>query len=193
MLKLKVNFDTSGFKGLVNEMQTRRITRLGVKTAIGILEGAARVAAPKRSGSGALQRAQWSIVKAGKKGKTISFAVQGAVKKAIWFVRLKGYRKPQKVRPEFYDHLVLGGTRAHRLGSGEKLARLAGVSKLGRVYRKAIAATAQTTGRLHPGSKPNPYRKRAWNIAKDRAAQAALKKMGEATQRAIAKAAVRGK
>ena len=167
---------------MVNEAQSRSVTLAGVKAGIKILQRAARSAAPRRRNSGALKQSQGTIAKKGKKGKTVSFAVQGARKGFEKMVTPKGYKKPQRAVPAFYDHLVQGGTRPHRLGKGEKILR---INARGRQVGKV---TEQTTGGKHPGSQRNPYRKRAYEAVKGTIGVEVLKamrlKMGELVARA---------
>jgi hypothetical protein len=161
-----VKVDTSGFVSVVSEAKTRGITLKGVKAGIRILQTAAKTAAPRRARSGALRRAQGVKARKGWAGSTTSYAVQGARVRVVNFVRLKKYRKPVKVVPANYDHLVLGGTRPHRLGKGERLRRPKTKRRKRRNRKTPLLMTFQTTGGKHPGTKPNPYRKRAWERVK---------------------------
>lgn len=183
----KVNIDTRGFKSVVSEAKTRGITLKGVKAGVRVLQAAAKAEAPRRPGSGALKAAQGVLAKKGRKGTTISFAVQGARKRVVRYVKLRKYKSPQKVVPAFYDHLVQGGTKPHRLGKGESIGRAA------RGRQKARAATKQLTGKKHPGTQPNPYRQRAWNAVKNEVASETLRAMGEELRKIVAKSAVKGK
>lgn len=159
-LQASVKVNTEGFNVLISEAKKRRVTLKGVKAGIRVLQGAAKAQAPYRVRSRALKQAQGVKAKTGSKGKTVSFAVQGARRRVVKFVKLRGYRTPQKVVPANYDHLVQGGTKPHRLGTGETLGRIA------KGRRKAIKATSQTTGGQHPGTKANPYRMRAYRQVK---------------------------
>lgn len=161
MLTSKVKIDVSGITELVSKAKSRSITLKGVRAGMKKFLPLARAGAPRRPRSGALKQSQGVKAAKGRKGNTISYAVQGAKTGFEKMVTPKGKHKPQRTVPEFYDHLVMGGTKPHRLGKGESLGRL---SKRG---RKAVIRTAQVKGGMHPGTRPNPYRRRAWEAAKD--------------------------
>lgn len=184
MISFQVKTDVSGMVELIGKTKTRAVTLKGVRAGAKELLKVVRPMVPRRKGSGALRQAQGVKAARGKKGKTASFAIQGARTKFQKMVRAGGYKTPQKVVPANYDHLVQGGTRPHRLGKGEALERLA----VGR-RKKTVAATAQETGGQHPGTQPNPYRKRAYQIAKNKIGQVMHKVMGEELQKAIDKIA----
>lgn len=186
-ISTKVVTSVDGIQFLVTEAAKRNITFVGAKAAGKILKAAAKSAAPRRKGrgGGSLRQAQGVLVKKGKKGLTVAFAVQGARKKAVKMVVLKGRNKPQRVIPAFYDHLVQLGTKAHRLGKGESTGREA------TKRRKAIVRTSQTTGGKHPGTKADPYRKRAWEAVKGPAAAASMAAMQVAAKKAIQKQAAK--
>ncbi len=180
MIRVTVKTDTSGIDAVISVARQRGITLAGAKAAGKPLKNAARSGAPKRPGSGTLKQAQGiKAAKGTKAGTTASFAVQGARKKVVKMVKLRGKKKPVKVVPAFYDHLVQLGTRPHALGKGESLGR--DVTKR---RKTAVVRTGQTTGK-HPGAKANPYRKRAWESVKNQAGAAAMKAMGAATQKEI--------
>ena len=185
MIRVKVATDTSGIKAVVTAAKARGITLAGAKAAGKLLKNAARSTAPKRPGSGALKQAQGvKAAKGTKPGTTASYAVQGARKKVVKMVRVRGRKKPVKAVPAFYDHLVQLGTKPHALGKGESLGRSG--------KRKTVAKTAQASGK-HPGAKPNPYRERAWQVVKGAAATAAVNAMGKATQKEIDRQAAKVK
>ena len=179
MIRVSVKTDVSGIKAVVSAAKSRAITLAGAKAAGKPLKNAARSAAPKRPGSGALKQAQGvKAAKGTKSGSTASYAVQGARKKVVKLVKVRGRKKPVKAVPAFYDHLVQLGTKPHALGKGESLGRAA------TKRRKAVVKTAQTSGK-HPGTAPNPYRRRAWESVKGAAGAAAVAAMGKATQKEI--------
>lgn len=180
-LQVTVRMDTSGFTETLTRAQSRQVTLAGVKAGIKILQRSARSSAPRRRGSGALKQSQGTVAKKGKKGKTVSFAVQGARKGFEKMVTPKGYTKPQRAVPAFYDHLVQGGTRPHRLGKGENLERM----RRGRVAKRS---SAQLRGGTHPGTTPNPYRKRAYEAVKDQIGAAVMAAMKEKLIVVVAKA-----
>lgn len=186
-VSVKVTTHVDGIQFLSTEAKKRNITLAGAKAAGKVLRTAARSAAPRRKGKGggSLRQAQGVLVKKGKKGLTVSFAVQGAKKKLAKMVVFKGRKKPQRVVPAFYDHLVQLGTKAHRLGKGESLGRDA------TKRRKAIVRTSQSTGGKHPGTKGRPYRKQAYERVKGQAAAAAIAAMRVAVKRAIQKQAAK--
>lgn len=178
---------TDGINAIVSEAKKRNIALKGARAAGKILRSAARTTAPRRKGrgGGSLKAAQAVLAKKGRRGLTLAFAVQGAAKKYDRQVLLKGRKKSTRIVPAFYDHLVQLGTRAHRTGKGESLGRTA------TKRRGVVAATSQAKGGRHPGTRPNPYRKRAWGSVKGLAGQAALTAMGQATQTEIAKQAAK--
>lgn len=173
--KVRVRTNVAGLQQLASWAAKRNVTLKGAKAAGKVLKVAARSAAPRRKGrgGGSLRQAQGVLAKKGSKGKTVSFVVQGARKGVDKTVVLKGRKTPSRVVPAFYDHLVQLGTRPHRLGKGESLGRSG--------KRKVVVRTAQTTGRMHPGTPANPFRKRAWAAADERAAEAAVEAMVQAT------------
>lgn len=84
-------------------------------------------------------------------------------------VRSRSYsRKPQKVNPVFYAHLVHGGTSPHSLAKGGKLPR-ASRNKRGQV--RVTQMLKQETGRRHPGAKANPFIERAFNLTRGEVAE----------------------
>jgi hypothetical protein len=165
--------DVSGAMNTLSIAKQRSITLKGVKAGAKILKLAARSAAPKRQGSGALQQAQGVKASKGRKGLTISFAVQGARRKVVKMVKLAGRKKSIKVIPGLYDHLVEGGTKPHHLFK----------SKVVRLIHKALGSKMN----MHPGAKANPYRLRAWNMVKDEAGAETLRVMGEELRKVLAK------
>lgn len=181
MISAKVTTDVSGMLSLVKKAKARSITLKGVRAGAKVLLKAVRPRTPRRKRSGALRQAQGVKAAKGRKGKTISFAVQGARVKVQKFVKLDGYRTPQKVVPANYDHLVQGGTRQHRLGKGEKLERIA----VGR--RRSVKGTGQIAGGLHPGAKKNPYRRSTYEAVKDQVGRVMNATMGTELQKEIAK------
>jgi hypothetical protein len=187
----KVSVDTSGFKFLVAENKKRDVTLKGARAGGKVLERAAKAAAPVRKGSRMLRKAQGVKAAKGRKGSTLAFAVQGARKRVEATITLPGRKKPERLVPAFYDHVVMGGTAPHSVSKGQRLEQKQKVNKKGRLYGKAIAQTDQT-GRQHPGARANPYRKRAWESAKSEAGKAALAAMAKEEQRLIAKAAKNG-
>ncbi len=158
----RVVIDTSGIRELVSEAQTRGITLKGVRAGIKVLLPKAKAGAPKRPGSGALKQAQGTKAVRGKKGKTGSYAVQGAKTKTQKMVRVKGSSKARLTIPAKYDHLVQGGTKPHSVGK-----------------------------RKHPGARPNPYRKRAYEASKGDIGDVVAVTMAAETQKVIAKAAAK--
>lgn len=178
---LKVQVDTSGISGVVSEAKTRNITMKGLRAGIKSLVPASRAGAPQRSR--ALKQAQGYRVAKGRRGRTISFAVQGA--KAKYQKTYKG----KVVKPGNYDHLVQGGTAPHRLGKGEKLSRL----RVTKSSENVQPATSQSTGGRHPGAKPNPYRRRAYEAKKDEMGRTIAAAMVAEFERVVAKEAAKGK
>lgn len=177
MIRVNVKTDVSGIKAVISAAKSRAITLAGAKAAGKLLKNAARSTAPKRPGSGALKQSQGvKAAKGTRPGTTASYAVQGARKKVVKMVKVRGRKSPVKAVPAFYDHLVQLGTKPHSLGKGESLGRSG--------KRKSVAKTGQTSGK-HPGAKPNPYRRRAWQTVKGAAGAAAVAAMGRATQKEI--------
>lgn len=179
MILKRVKIDTTGIHAVVSAAKKRTITLAGAKAAAKILKNAVRAAAPRRSG--ALAQAQGVKAAKGTRGSTASYAVQGSKRKYVKMVKLKGRKTATKVVPAFYDHLVQLGTRPHALGKAESL---------GRSGRRTANVTAQTTGK-HPGARPNPFRRRAWEMVKEPASRAALAAMAQATKKEIARQAAK--
>lgn len=204
---MRVQIDTSGFKDIVKLSESRSITLKGVRAGIKILQKPAKSLAPRRVGSGALRQAQGTKAKKGKKGRTLSFAIQGAKTGFSKMVKPRGYKKsgrtrggkrrwsggyktPQKAVPAFYDHLVQGGTQPHRLGKGQSMRRR---GKIGRAIQqlRVLRDLARGAPGIHPGTKKNPYRKRAYQSVKAEVGAAVNKAMGDELQRIIAKNAAK--
>jgi hypothetical protein len=183
MILGRVEVSTAGIDAVLSEAKKRNITLKGARAAAKILKAAARGEAPKRSG--ATKQAQAVKAEKGKKGATISFAVQGVKKKFVKMYRRPGRKEPEKVVPAFIDHLIQLGTKPHRTGKGESLGRSA-TSR-----RAEVKRTNQATGGKHPGAKPNPYRQRAWLAVKDRAGAACVAEMAKGTQKEIERAAAK--
>lgn len=191
-LGVSVRVDTSGIATCLNELQTRNATLKAVRGAIKIVQAAVKPRAPKRFGY--LKSAQGTKAGKGKKGKTPSYAVQGAKtqfrrpitakqtqkisvsakKRDVSGRFLKGggkttitnsSTKGKEARPAFYDHLVIGGVKAH------------GVAKGGGVKEKR-----------HPGARANPYREQAYNSVKSKANAEAMRIMAVEIDKITAKA-----
>lgn len=152
----------------LKDLQTRAATLKAIRAGIREVQNVVKAAAPKRLGH--LRRAQGTKAKKGRKGKTGSFGVQGAKTKYVKRTRpgKKSAAKPRDVRPAFYDHLVIGGTKPH------------GVKKGGGVVNKP-----------HPGARPNPYRRKAYEAAKDAVGSVMVRVMGEETRKLLAKNALK--
>ncbi len=195
VLKGRVLINTEGVVGLVSDLQKRNVTLAGAKAAAKVLTKAVRARTPVRRGSGMLKKSQGSLSKKGKNGLTSSYAVQGARKNFDQTIKLPGRIKPLRVAPKFYEHLVQFGTRPHRTGKDEELSRVRSRKVSNVVTRKkerffyTTAATKQTTGKLHPGTKAKPFRLPAWQAVSGEAGAAAVKAMGVALEKEMAKAA----
>jgi hypothetical protein len=148
--------DTSGIRALASEAQTRSITLKAVRAGIKVLLPVAKAGAPRRQGSGALKQSQGTKAVKGRRGKTGSYAVQGAKTKTQKVV------KGKIVKPGKYDHLVQGGTKPHMAGK-----------------------------RKHPGAKPNPYRKRAYEGLKSEIGSMVASVMAVEVQKTISKNAAK--
>lgn len=111
-LGVRVVADLAPIPAIATETQTRNATLKAVRAGIKIIQAAAKGAAPKRRGH--LKRAQGTKAVKGKKGKTGSFAVQGAKTKYVKTDKKSGKR----VVPAFYDHLVIGGVKPHSVREG---------------------------------------------------------------------------
>jgi len=190
VITAKVRIDTSGFGFVVAQNRKRGVTQKGARAGGKVLERAVKSAAPKRKGSGALRVAQGIKVGKGKSGSTTAFAVQGSKKKYSKMAKFPRSKKPVKVVPHLYDHLVQGGTRPHSLKKGSKSNRRrlvpAGLLRFGRML---LSKVSKVKG--HPGAKPNPFRKRALSSAKHRIRGAILDAMAEEQRKLIARAAAK--
>jgi HK97 gp10 family phage protein len=143
ILKTKVVTDTSGLKALSSAAKKRTVTQRAVKAGAKIVQRAAKAAAPKRKGSGALKQSVGIKAAKGRRGKTLAYAVVGPRKKVRKTVRVGG--RTVTAVPAFYAHLVEKGTRPHSLTKGAKLAR------------RGRAAAGQGRVPQHPGARPNPF------------------------------------
>jgi hypothetical protein len=164
-LGIRVDVDTAGITVALNELQTRSASLKAVRAGIKIVQSAAKSAAPKRGGD--LRRAQGIKAVKGKKGKTTSFAVQGA---KTAYVR---FRKGRKIKPSKYDHLVIGGAKAHFMP-----------------YRKGFGVLKSQAGvkKMHPGARANPYRARAYAGVKSAVADTVMLAMAGETRKILDKA-----
>ena len=148
--------DTSGIRDLVTAAQFRSITLKAVRAGVKVLLPVAKAGAPRRPGSGALKQSQGTKAVKGRKGRTGSYAVQGAKAKTQKIV------KGKIVKPGKYDHLVQGGTKPHMVGK-----------------------------KKHPGARPNPYRKRAYETVKGTIGDVMTGVMAVEVQKEIAKNSAR--
>lgn len=176
MIGLKIHIDVSPMVAVIGAAKSRNLTLKAIRAGIKVLVAPARSAAPKRKGSGALKQAQGWRAGKGTRAKTVSWGVQGAR------VRVQKTFKGRVVKPHKYDHLVQGGSRPHRLGKGEKLARLFR-RRTGDVM---VPATKQASGGRHPGAKPNPYRRRVFQANKGRMGATIVRTMDAEIKKLIA-------
>lgn len=177
----KIHIDVSPIVAVIGAAKARTLTLKAIRAGIKVLVAPARSAAPKRKGSGALKQAQGWRAGKGTRAKTVSWGVQGAR------VRVQKTFKGQTIKPHKYDHLVQGGTRPHRLGKGEKLARLFR-RRTGDVM---VPATKQTAGGRHPGAKPNPYRRRVWQAKKGAVGATIVRTLRDEIQKSLASQAAK--
>lgn len=173
MIAATVTTNTTGLKAITEFVQQRDVTLKGAKAAGKIVAKAAKAGAPKVSG--ALKTAIGVKTVKGSADDTGSLAIIGARKKISKMVVRPGRRKPVKAVPAFYLHLIEKGTQPHAVGKGS------------RVARKGRATVA--SGGKHPGTAPRPFLGPAFQATKADASDAALKAMGEETQRQIEKIA----
>lgn len=179
-----VSIDKTPIPATVTEVQNRGATLKAVRAGAKIILRVARSAAPK--GLGHLKRAQGIKAAKMKKGKTGSYAVQGAKTKYVKVVKA-GSRSAsgmKRVVPAFYDHLVQGGVKPHSIRKGSKVTR---TGKGGKV----TAAVGQGTGKPHPGHRANPYRRRAYEGVAQEVNREVLRVMGVELQKIINKNALK--
>lgn len=176
MLTGHVKTDLEVVRLLVGDLKARGVTLAGARAAARLLVRAAKAAAPVKSG--ALRKAQGFRAKKGTKGRTVSYAVQGARAKLAYAVTRPGRRTPQKAVPALYDHLVELGTRPHAVGKGSRLFRADG---------KRVKGAGTRAGGRHPGAKPNPYHARSWAAVKGGAGEAALAAMSREIGKLLAR------
>jgi hypothetical protein len=178
----KIRIDAGPIAAVVGDAKARNLTLKAIRAGIKVLVPPAKAGAPRRKGSGALKQAQGWRAGKGRKGKTVSWGVQGAR------LRVEKTFKGKVVKPHKYDHLVQGGTRPHRTGKGEKLARL---------FRRRTAdvmvpGTSQSSGGMHPGAKPNPYRRRVVQSRRGQMGAAIVRTLRDEIKKLLAKQAARG-
>lgn len=164
MLGVSVQVDTSPIPASMSDLQTRSITLKAVRAGIKIVQSRVKAEAPRKRRH--LQRAQGTVAKKGRKGKTIALAVQGAKTKYIRTRPSGGRAKSGKAKvwPAKYDHLVIGGTKPH------------GVRKGG-----------GTLAKKHPGGRANPYRRRAYDSVSGQVNAEMLRVTGIEVQKMLAK------
>lgn len=129
-----------------------KILRPAVSAAARPLRQTAKSNVPVRSG--ALKKAIDMKIKSGR--QTV-FGVVGprSNPKVETTYTEPGRTKARKVVPNFYAHLVEGGTRPHAVGRGSRLQNLRAAMKAARrgdTKRANRAATHRQTGRMHPGT-----------------------------------------
>lgn len=188
MLSARVNIDTSGFQFIVAENKRRDVTLKGARAGAKVLERAVKADAPQRTRM--LRKSQGIIAKKGKAGTTTAYAVEGSRKKFDEMVVPPGRKKPERVVPAFYDHLVQGGTRPHAVSKGERLGRTQKLNKKGKLIGRNVIQTSQT-GHMHPGARPNPFRRRAYDANKAIIAETMLATMATEQQKVFALAMAR--
>lgn len=179
VIGVRIRIDASGISALLTEIQNRNATLKAVRSGVKIINSAAKSYAPKKLGH--LKRAQGIKAKKGRRGKTGSFAVQGAKTAYVKMKRTgrRGATAMVRVVPAFYDHLVIGGVQPHSIRRGSKVARKG---------KSAVVVEGQRTGMPHPGARANSYRLRAYNSVKNQVGAEVLRVLGIETDKIIAKA-----
>lgn len=185
-LGISVKVDTSAIPGFIDEMKKRNVALRAVRKGIKIVLPIARSMAPKKLGH--LKRAQSVKAVKGKKTKTGAYALQGARTKYVKIVPAGSRSKSgtRRVVPAFYDHLVIGGARPHVIRKGSQLGRTQDTYKI-----RQRATIGQGTGKPHPGTKPNPYRMRAWRSVEEQVQQVVAEQLAVETQKELDKAAAK--
>lgn len=177
----KLRIDAAGLIAVVGEARARTLTLKAIRAGIKVLLAPAKSAAPKRPGSGALRQAQGWRAGKGRRGKTISWGVQGAR------VRVEKMFKGRVIKPHKYDHLVQGGTRPHSLSKGAKLSRLF----KRRTMDVMVPGRGQESGRKHPGAKSNPYRRRVVQSHRGQMGAAITRNLRDEIQKLLVKQAAK--
>lgn len=145
--------------GLVKSLAQRRIAYKAVTAGARVVQKAAKAAAPKRKGSGALKQSLGVKAAKGKRGRSLAFAVIGPRKKIVKQIVPPRGKKPRRVVPAFYAHLVELGTRPHAIGTGR-----------------------------HPGTKPRPFLRPAYAANRNAIAAVMSRIMAVESFKALAKA-----
>lgn len=128
-----------------------KILRPAVSAAARPLRQTAKANVPVRSG--ALRKAIDMKIKSGR--QTV-FGVVGPRSRpqVLMMYAEPGRRTARKVVPNFYAHLVEGGTRPHAVGKGSKLRKRGTIAKASRraVLRGVRAESYEQRGGMHPGT-----------------------------------------
>ena len=175
ILGVGIHVDMSPAGKLVNELQRKKVTAKAIGKGAKLVIPAARSRAPKRKGSGALKKSIGSKSFASKKTKTGAVAVIGARRKTE--VQVQHGNKTITAIPANYAHLVEFGTRAHSLAKGATLKRKSG---------KGVTK-GQGSGPQHPGAKPKPFMKPAWDSTKDAVGEKVATEIVKEVQKQIEK------
>lgn len=159
-IKGKLDLNLSGLNAVKSAARSRSITLKSVKAGAKVIAPAVKAGAQRRSG--ALKQSIGIKTAKGRRTKTAAYAVVGARTKVRKMV--KRSRRGAKVLavPAFYAHLVEGGTKAHARPNLE----------------------TGTAGH-HPGSRPKPFLKPAFDANKGKALDAAREAAADEIAKAI--------
>lgn len=184
-IKARVKVDTSGLKDIERTAKKKTITLKAVKAGGKVVQQAVKARAPRRKYSGALKQSIGVKGAKGTRGQTAAYAVIGPRKSVVKLIPPTRGKKQIRAVPAYYAHLVEKGTRPHRLGLGQRLARAATKKKA------AQAATSQSRGGQHRGARANPFIATAWVSSRKRAAAVAQSVLGQEIKKELAKVSVK--
>lgn len=159
MPRAAINIDASSLKGLLNLMEhiNDKVKRAGLKKALH--EAGALVVNDAKS----IVRRKYSILYDSlgskekvvlRKGNQFGFSVIGAERRAG-----RNIGGVDRV-PTKYAHFVEYGTAAHPTGKNDLT---------NEVLLKRKGAVGKAQGKIHPGSAPTPFLRRAWDSNKTKA------------------------
>jgi hypothetical protein len=150
---------------------------------------ASRREAPKDNGAlkKALRKRFWINKKEGRAGVIVSVSQTSKTANKAHPQEGKTAPNPRWFIPRNYLHMIVYGTAAHAISRGARMAR-----KITRMVKGKLKTYKQKeksqAGKMHPGSKPNPFLERALQSSKSAALQIVREGMAQNLEKQIAKA-----
>lgn len=153
-----MEFKLTGFGELakrLNDLQLNVVDRIAKRAAVRAARIVVNAAKAKAAtDTGLLQRSLHAVARVYRDSGIVYVAIgprssiRAILPRSAGDKRYPARRVQRLSRPIFYAHLVEGGTRPHALGRGAVLGRLAA---------RAKQYARRQRGRLHPGTKAQPF------------------------------------